>query len=76
MVHTFVMYTLTFWLETRRQTAQYTSLGEAEQFALESANFRGAFIEQLSHDNQTLYDRVDLLDLLDRDSAFDARIMC
>ncbi len=70
------MYTLTYWLETRRQTAEYPSLGEAEQFALESANFRGAFIEQLSHNSQTIYDRVDLLGLLDRDSAFDARIMC
>jgi len=58
------MYTLTYWLEAQQRNSEFSTRLEAETSALAQAN-RGAYLEKLSHQDQTLLDRQDWLERMD-----------
>jgi|GEM_PF-2369187 len=55
------MYTLTYWLEAEQRKSDFPTQLEAESSAITQAN-RGAYLESLSHRDQTLLDRQDWLE--------------
>ncbi len=63
------MYTLTYWLEAKRQHSEFTTQLEAEDSAMTQAN-RGAYLEKLSHQNETVLDRQDWLERMDEVESY------
>lgn len=58
------MYTLTYWLEAQQRHSDFSTQVEAETSALTQAQ-RGAYLERLSHQNETVLDRQDWLERLE-----------
>ena len=58
------MYTLTYWLEAQQRHSDFSTQVEAKASALTQAQ-RGAYLERLSHQNETVLDRQDWLERLE-----------
>lgn len=65
------MYILTYWLEQQQHTQPFASIEAAMSEAQCLVNVQGAYLEHLYNDLTVIYDRVQLLDLTDRQRLSD-----